>query len=649
MATAQPDDDFRQQVLNGGRGKTRLKTDERVLARITDGIYREPASALRELIFNAYDADAKNVWIQTDAPRFSEIIIKDDGEGMTFDILEYIIGHIGGSAKRTSIGIDLGIAQPNNTKVSKGGRKLIGKIGIGLFAVAQLTRHFQIVTKPRGESFRYIADIRLKTHTEDQLAAIKLSEEKQFETGDVEVWREPAIDTASHGTQIILMDLKRNSRELLQSYERWLLHKTEQLGADEVAKPAPRYHIGSVRLDAPDRVQDDACLPWTSEDGPRGKFEKLFQKVLDEVGATSPVPELANTFDYYLKMLWTLALSAPIDYIDKHPYSISKRDDVRVFLLSNRDREPPTELNLDTHQTVATAAQLDIPSADLNVYVDGVQLLRPIRFTNLPSRSKSRQTQPLLFVAKCKPDLRSVPDDAVGGRELSFHGYFFWTPTVVPKDNNGLLVRLGNASGALFDDTFMRYEVSEQTRLRQITAELFVTEGLDAALNIDRESFNYAHPHYQFLTKWVHRALRHIATKHKSIGKELNTEARQHRAKATRKQLESVVEESWNRAPEAGDRPLTEVIFVEDDFTLETHQHRMEGMLVFPRHVIDDIHVNSENNTKKDSKPKDEYFEDKIKAVAQILDGYGILKKLTYKQQEELLQAIARVFLTGGE
>ena len=36
--------------------KTVLRTDERVLARVTDGIYRQPGSALRELVSNAYDA-----------------------------------------------------------------------------------------------------------------------------------------------------------------------------------------------------------------------------------------------------------------------------------------------------------------------------------------------------------------------------------------------------------------------------------------------------------------------------------------------------------------------------------------------------------------------------------------------------------------
>ncbi|MDD2734633.1 MAG: hypothetical protein PHF56_11890 [Desulfuromonadaceae bacterium] len=52
---------------------TTLKTDERVIACVTDGIYRQPGSALRELNVNAYDADATKVVVKTDAPRFGRI------------------------------------------------------------------------------------------------------------------------------------------------------------------------------------------------------------------------------------------------------------------------------------------------------------------------------------------------------------------------------------------------------------------------------------------------------------------------------------------------------------------------------------------------------------------------------------------------
>src|SRR5713226_3017853 len=89
--------------------ETMLATDERVLARITDGIYRQPASALRELISNAYDADATQVVILTDAPRFGEISIWDDGMGLTPEVFEHLIRHIGGSPKHTLEGKRLGV------------------------------------------------------------------------------------------------------------------------------------------------------------------------------------------------------------------------------------------------------------------------------------------------------------------------------------------------------------------------------------------------------------------------------------------------------------------------------------------------------------------------------------------------------------
>src|SRR5436190_21052115 len=89
--------------------RTTLRTDEQVIARVTDGIYRQPASALRELISNAYDADATRVVIKTDAPRFERITIEDDGTGMSPEVLAHLLFNIGGSAKRNERGESLGI------------------------------------------------------------------------------------------------------------------------------------------------------------------------------------------------------------------------------------------------------------------------------------------------------------------------------------------------------------------------------------------------------------------------------------------------------------------------------------------------------------------------------------------------------------
>ncbi len=117
---------------------TTLRTDERVIARVTDGIYRRPGSALRELISNAYDADASRVVIKTDAPRFERITVEDNGHGMSPEVLAHMLFHIGGSAKRSKEGGHLGVTAPNSPYHSPGGRRLIGKIGIGLFSVLSL-------------------------------------------------------------------------------------------------------------------------------------------------------------------------------------------------------------------------------------------------------------------------------------------------------------------------------------------------------------------------------------------------------------------------------------------------------------------------------------------------------------------------------
>ncbi len=199
-------EDIRAKRATGEVSTVTLHTDNRVLARITDGIYRQPGSALRELISNAYDADATKVVIHTDAPRFNQITIRDDGNGMDTEALSRLIYHIGGSAKRHSDGADLNITSGEDSTLSPSGRKLIGKIGIGLFSVSQLTRHFQIVTKVKGNDYRLIAEVILRTYSEDESTSNspgKLVNKQKKETGTVRILSVDASDINSHGTEII--------------------------------------------------------------------------------------------------------------------------------------------------------------------------------------------------------------------------------------------------------------------------------------------------------------------------------------------------------------------------------------------------------------------------------------------------------------
>lgn len=227
---------------------TTLRTDERVIARVTDGIYRRPGSALRELISNAYDADATRVVIKTDAPRFERITVEDNGHGMSPEVLAHMLFHIGGSAKRSKEGQSLGITAANSPYHSPGGRRLIGKIGIGLFSVSQLTHSFQVITKVKGDKFRTVATIVLKQYADDQVEDLKPGE-KRYESGKVNIWRENASDIDSHGTTIVLTSIRSQARDTLRSRDIWAAIEQAESSAepgDAQSIEPPRFHIGRV-------------------------------------------------------------------------------------------------------------------------------------------------------------------------------------------------------------------------------------------------------------------------------------------------------------------------------------------------------------------------------------------------------------------
>ncbi len=435
--------------------ETVLKTSERVLRRITDGIYRQPSSALRELISNAYDADATQVEIQMDPPRFNSIIIRDNGNGLTEEALSHLIHNIGGSPKRTAGGVDLHICNSKDKSLSPGGRKLIGKIGIGLFSVSQLTKEFEIITKIKGANHRTIMDVNLFTETEDNLDDLS----GEFQTGTVKIWKVPATDTASHGTEIILRNLLQKTKNDLSSKELWSLCNPENLpqleGVDFKSQPPPSYHIGCIHDDSPDEIGQEPCLPWKNEDKPEKRFQKLVQAMFDEQRQTVKNLSLVDSLDYYLQMLWTLSLSAPLNYIGKHPFDLEKEPGIRIFEFANEFGSQAKELKLKPGCSIRDALNLASPERGKNesftVIIDGVQLFRPLKFHDLPKTGETIP-YPLLFVGKANPDLSSIPAEIRGG-ELKFEAYFLWNHTIVPKEHTGVLVRVNDSSGILFDET----------------------------------------------------------------------------------------------------------------------------------------------------------------------------------------------------
>ena len=603
---------------------TSLQADGRVLARVTDGIYRQPGSAIRELISNAYDADASRVIITTDRPRFEHITIEDDGVGMSPEAVVHLLRHIGGSAKRSPEGRELGVTS-SDVNLSPGGRRLIGKIGIGLFSVAQLTQTFQIITKTAGDNWRTVASVALKQYSDEQLA----DSESTYEAGLVSIWQEPASDIDAHGTTVVLDQIRPKTKETLQSAGDWQRIEKDTLDP-------PRFHIGRYR---PSETYDELRrtrgkfenVPWNDSDEPSEAFTKLVNAVWEELDRGDRNPKLDQMFDYYLSMIWQLSLAIPVTYIAGHPFEIQFDGSTQVYELSGSAPRSAIALDLSRGQTIRDRLQLSDAHSEANdfrVVIDDLELHRPLVFRNLPTTA-NKVKSPMMFVGQLRETFPGV-DREISGGPLAFQAYLLWAPKIAPVDHAGALVRVHGASGTLFDPSFLRYQVAEPTRLRQISCEIFVTEGLDSAINIDRESFNFAHAHIVRLTSWLHNALTRSITQQKQVASFVRQRAKDEGEEAERSVLDSIVAEAWRKI--TGDDDDIPPILFERRRTAEGSA----GSYVFDRNrVLGDLAYRSSQQSRR--------IERQVTAIAQILDAYEMFEGLEPNQRENLMRLIVNI------
>jgi hypothetical protein len=637
--------------------RTRLKTSDRVIARVTDGIYRQPSSALRELISNAWDADANSVTIITDAPRFSRIYVRDDGAGMSYDTLSRLLHNIGGSAKRREEGQTLGVTAPSDPERTPKGRLLIGKIGIGLFSISQLARRFRIVTKTAGSDYRLSAEVRLRAYSEDVADDEEREADDTFINGEVLINRESTSDIQAHGTDIVLEEVKPRVRDLLRSADRWraLDEKQAAEAANDldtvlsIRVSEPVYHAGWIAdlgygQSKADVFSRPPQLPWSDNEPSQSRMAKLMDAIEAEFTRTER-PDLETALDAYLEMLWTLALSSPVEYVDRHPFDLTDDDQVRLFWLSNEARGQAVEVPFSKNETVREAIKSKAPghpslesgasdpAGGFSVVVDGAELKRPIRFRFIQTDKRSVD-RPLLFVGKYAPNLNPVAPSRRGGL-FEMEGYLFWNGRVVPKENSGVLVRIRGAGGGLFDPTFFQYQISEQTRLRQITSELFIIRGLDAALNIDRESFNFSHPHVQLVTTWLHRAIRQLTNRHKDISQKLREERRSETAAASRNALDQYALDVWRE--QMGSEPPPEVTVGSDASQID--ESRRQGYVVLSRNQMSSLATSGITGSQRDARDAE------AKAIATVLSAFGVFEGRTYDEQQRLVDAILNIFV----
>lgn len=117
-----------------------FKPRARLLQLVGDELIRSPRLAVFELVKNAYDADAENVWVSIEglSTNSPEIVVRDDGTGMSLDILSniwFVLAH------------DHKEKMKDRGETTELGRTPMGEKGIGRFAVHKLGNRISLATR----------------------------------------------------------------------------------------------------------------------------------------------------------------------------------------------------------------------------------------------------------------------------------------------------------------------------------------------------------------------------------------------------------------------------------------------------------------------------------------------------------------------
>jgi len=136
-----------------GQKPLELRVHGRVLQHLGIQMYQSPVNAVAEMVANSWDADAENVSIQLPetVSADAEIVISDDGLGMTYEECQ---------DRYLSVGLDRRGNNPDERSPEKQ-RPVLGRKGIGKFAGLGIARRITIrtVSRATGETTVFLLDV----------------------------------------------------------------------------------------------------------------------------------------------------------------------------------------------------------------------------------------------------------------------------------------------------------------------------------------------------------------------------------------------------------------------------------------------------------------------------------------------------------
>jgi len=169
----------------------------------------------------------------------------------------------------------------------------------------------------------------------------------------------------------------------------------------------------------------------------------------------------------YHQFLWELSIMTPVQYLEGGPVLLE-----RGLLRQKKD---------------------ELDRFDFAVFVDNRLLLKPVL---LPSGAVAREDK---LEEGYDYNLDAFDEDeTVDGDRLKYEGYIFWQrKQVEPSAVRGIQIYIRNVGIGLYDQTLMGFSIVNPTsRAGQMSGEVYIEEGLERALNVDRNSFRETDAHY---------------------------------------------------------------------------------------------------------------------------------------------------------
>lgn len=259
--------------------KHNIKAKSHILSLLGDELIGSDSLAIFELVKNAYDADAEEVTVdfinlnQSD----QQIIIEDDGHGMTNKVIQDVWLTIGTDFKRGK----------NRKESKKFKRVSFGNKGVGRLAVHKLAKRITLETQAEGEMFSsrltidWVELIASKEYIQDLEVSVETVSDQLFKKGK--------------GTRIILdrLTTKKWTKKALKD----LVRKIDNI--KNPFSPNPNFNI---KIKANDFHEE-----WISE---VTNSNDILKDSLYQFGFKIKVSN--NTPESFAKFLWRYSFNPPL-------------------------------------------------------------------------------------------------------------------------------------------------------------------------------------------------------------------------------------------------------------------------------------------------------------------------------------------------